>query len=134
MFLNMVSSENIWLLPQKSPNWKLRKSSEPSHVGINRKALVEDYQMSTGMCQNFSYFPAFCHYFMLTKLATSNIKVNILPGYLRRVPVLAGLLLVQVLSPPSWKTAPSVNTAEISTQKSYSTCSSLRHYCKPKYN
>ena len=54
----------------------IMKSFEPSHVGIHRKALVEHYQMSA-MCQGFSHFRAFCHHFILTKLATSSERVNI---------------------------------------------------------
>ena len=57
---------------------KIWKSSQPSHVGIHMKALVEYYQMSTHL-HGFQSFPRFCHHFMLTKLATSSIRVVIPP-------------------------------------------------------
>ena len=58
---------------QKFKNlWKL---SQPSHVGIHRKALAEYYQMSTHV-PGFQSFIAFCHHFMLTKLTTSSGPFN----------------------------------------------------------
>ena len=52
------------------------KPPKPCHVGIHWIALPEYSQMSTYL-PGFSYFPAFLHNFVLAKLATSSIRINL---------------------------------------------------------
>ena len=67
--LRLLSSK-----PQERKN--LWKPSKPCHVGIHWIALDECSQMSTRM-QGFQSYFRFLHRFVLAKLATSSIRVNI---------------------------------------------------------
>ena len=51
------------------------KTSKPCHVGIHWIALAEYSQMSNHV-PGFQSFSGFLHHFVLSKLATTSIKVN----------------------------------------------------------
>ena len=53
------------------------KTFQPCHVGIHWKALAECSQMSTYVPGFQVTFQVFSHQFLLTKLATSSIRVNL---------------------------------------------------------
>ena len=54
----------------------IRKSLKPCHVGMHWKAFAEYSQMSTNLSGFPSLFSFFLDHFLLTKLATSTIRVT----------------------------------------------------------
>ena len=52
------------------------KQSKPCHVGMHWKALAEYSHMGTHLLGFQSFFSFFLHHFVLTKLATSSIRVK----------------------------------------------------------
>ena len=67
--LRLLSSKAQWCKD-------FRKTTKPCHVGIHSIALVEYSQMSTYMPWIQLIFLGFLHHFVLTKLATSSIRVK----------------------------------------------------------
>ena len=56
--------------------WKSALPSQPNHVGIHRKALIQFYQLSTRVPGFKSFFSVFLHRFVLAKLAPGSVRVK----------------------------------------------------------
>ena len=61
---------------QSTRTQRLWKPSKPFHISTHWKALTEYSQMSTYL-PGFHSFLGFSHHFVLAKLATSSIRVNL---------------------------------------------------------
>ena len=77
-YLNgIVTLPMLWLLFSKAQAHKdFWKPSKPCHVGIHLKALAEYSHMSTHL-PGFQPFFRILHNFVLAKVATSSIRVNL---------------------------------------------------------
>ena len=74
---NRLTLPMLRLLSYKAKRCKdFRNPSKPCHIDIHWTALTEHSQMSTHV-PAFQYFSGFLHHFVLAKLATRSIKVNI---------------------------------------------------------
>ena len=71
-----------WVSSSAQEHKDLWKPSKPCHVGTHWKALAEFSQIRVPICQGFSDFSGFLHYFLLAKLATNSIRVNYSTGEL----------------------------------------------------
>ena len=60
------------------------------HVGIHLSTLAEYPQMSTPVPGLNSNFLGFLHHFLLAKLATSSIRVDVLTKYFRLLVAVVG--------------------------------------------